>query len=164
MLSPLFLALACLPVQTDTPSATAADEKPATGFPGLPIHHAPQVEIPWNRFYDYPEIYGLLDSLMEQWPDFVSMEVIGHSIENREMRVYTINNPNTGREDTKPAMWVDANVHGNEVQGAEVCVYLAWYLLENYSHNEEITDLVDRTVFYILPMQNPLTRRFTSIA
>jgi len=152
MLSPLLLALACLPLQADS---TAADEKPSTGFPGMPIHHTPRVEIHWNRFYDYPEIYGLLDSLMEEWPDFVSMEVIGHSIENREMRVYTINNPNTGRPDTKPAMWVDANVHGNEVQGAEVCVYLAWYLLENYDHNEEITELVDRSVFHILPMQNP---------
>ena len=152
MISPLLLALACLPAQADSKTA---DEAPATGFPGTAIHRTPRVEIPWNRYYDYPEIYEHLDSLMEEWPEFVSMELIGHSIENREMRVYTINNPKTGRAELKPAMWVDANVHGNEVQGAEVCVYLAWYLLENYDHNDEITELVDRSVFYILPMQNP---------
>ena len=152
MVSWLLLSLACLPVQSATPPA---EDAPGTGFPGTPIHRTPRLEIPWNRFYDYPEIYALFDSLAEEWPDFVSMEVIGHSIENREMRVYTLHNPATGKPETKPAMWVDANVHGNEVQGAETCLYLAWYLLENYDHNEEITELFDRSVFYVLPMQNP---------
>ena len=71
------------------------------------------------------------------------------------MRVYTINNPATGPHDEKPAMWVDANVHGNEVQGSEATLYLAWYLLENYGSNERITELVDRTSFYLQPMVNP---------
>ena len=57
--------------------------------------------------------------------------------------------------DEKPAMWVDANVHGNEVQGSEATLYLAWYLLENYGSNERITELVDRTSFYLQPMVNP---------
>ncbi len=152
MISWLLLTLACLPVQDE---ALASGEKASTGFPGTAIHRTPRVEIHWNRYYDYPEIYELLDSLLAEWPELVSMEVIGHSVENREMRVYTIHNPAKGKAESKPAMWVDANVHGNEVQGAEACVYLAWYLLENYKHNEAITELVDRSVFYILPMQNP---------
>ena len=52
-------------------------------------------------------------------------------------------------------MWIDANVHGNEVQGSEVVVYTAWYLLENYGKNERITELVDSSTFYLLPMVNP---------
>ena len=32
----------------------------------------------------------------------------------------TINNPDTGPETGKPAMYIEANVHGNEIQGAEV--------------------------------------------
>ncbi|MEE8469419.1 MAG: M14 family metallopeptidase, partial [Planctomycetota bacterium] len=51
--------------------------------------------------------------------------------------------------------WIDGNVHGNEVQAAETVVYTAWYLLENYGHNEAVTHLVDRAAFYLLPMVNP---------
>lgn len=151
-LSLILLSLAAFSGQGD---ADETKERPSTGFPGTGIHRAPRVEIHWNRYYDYPEIYALFDQLQEEWPEFVSMEVIGHSVENREMRVYTLNNSATGKAETKPAMWVDANVHGNEIQGAETCLYLAWYLLENYEHNDRVTELMDRAAFYILPMQNP---------
>ena len=36
---------------------------------------------------------------------------------------------------SKPAMWIDGNVHGNEVQGGEAVVYSIWYLLESYGSN-----------------------------
>ena len=81
--------------------------------------------------------------------------MIGHSIENREMRVYTLNNAATGADTTKPAMWIDGNVHGNEVQGGEAVAYAAWYLLENYGSNARVTELVDGSAFYLLPMVNP---------
>jgi hypothetical protein len=125
------------------------------GFPGTPVGHRPKVEIPWNRFYDVPEIYALLDRLEAAFPSLVRHEVIGHSVESREMRVYTINNSATGKDSEKPAMWIDGNVHGNEVQGAEAAVYAAWYALENYGSNAEITELLDGSALYLLPMQNP---------
>ncbi len=128
-------------------------EKP--GFPGLPANHRPEVEIPWNRFYDAEEIYALLDRFAAHWPRLLSHEVIGHSVENREMRVYTLTNPDAGPASSKPAMWVDGNVHGNEVQGAEAVVYLAWYLLENQTSNERARALLDQGAFYLLPMVNP---------
>jgi hypothetical protein len=131
------------------------DAPPATGFPGLGAGHVPRVEIPWNRLYDYEEIYAHMDRLAAAWPELVSYEVIGHSVESREMRVYTLNNPATGADTAKPAMWVDGNIHGNEVQGGEAVVYLLWYLLENHGTNPAVTELVDRTTFYLFPMVNP---------
>ncbi|MFT4539989.1 MAG: hypothetical protein ACI841_000032 [Planctomycetota bacterium] len=136
-------------------ACASAQQETSTGFPGLPANHTPQVEIAWNRLYDYPELYGLMDRLVERWPDLLSYRVIGKSEENREMRVYTLNNPATGSDDEKPAMWVDGNVHGNEVQAGEVVLYMAWYLLENYGTNDRITELVDRSAFYLLPTVNP---------
>ena len=80
---------------------------------------------------------------------------LGSTVESRQMRLYTIYNPATGFEVDKPAMWIDGNVHGNEVQGGEAVVYTAWYLLENYATNERVRKLVDENVFYLLPMVNP---------
>ena len=125
------------------------------GFPGLAAGRAPAVEIAWNRLYDTDTLYGHFDRLVEHWPALFTKQVIGHSIESREMRVYTLNNPATGSAADKPAMWVDGNVHGNEVQGGEAVLYLAWYLLENHGANPRAAELVDSTVFYLLPSQNP---------
>jgi hypothetical protein len=140
---------------TLTPLALPALPQEPAGFPGLAAGRAPQVEIAWNRLYDDAGIYALLDRLAARWPELLSHEVIGHSVESREMRVYTLNNPATGPAASKPAMWIDGNVHGNEVQGGEAVVYAAWYLLENYGSNPRVTELVDRSAFYLLPMVNP---------
>ncbi len=135
--------------------ALAAVQDPGGGFPGLAAGRAPQIEIPWNRLYDVDEVYAHLDRLAARWPALFSYELIGHSVEGRELRVYTLNDPTTGAVDEKPAMWVDGNVHGNEVQGAEAVIYLAWYLLENDGSNERVSELVDETAFHLLPMVNP---------
>ena len=133
----------------------SSQQDPRQGFPGLAAARTPRVEIAWNRLYDVEQLYAHMDRLMAAWPELVTMQVIGHSVENRELRVYTLQNPATGAEADKPAMWVDGNVHGNEVQGGEAVVYLAWYLLENHGTNERATAMLDRSVFYLLPMQNP---------
>ncbi|HEX9794021.1 MAG TPA: M14 family metallopeptidase [Planctomycetota bacterium] len=115
----------------------------------------PRVEIAWNRYYDYDEILGLVDQLHAAWPGYVQVETIGESWEGRPMKVMTLTNHATGPHDAKPAMWVDGNVHGNEVQGAEAALYLAWWLLEHQEDNPRARALLDTRTFYILPSQNP---------
>jgi hypothetical protein len=127
----------------------------ADGFPGLAAGRKPQVEIAWNRLYDVNELYARFDALIARWPELISMQVIGHSVEGRELRVYTLNDPATGADTTKPAMWVDGNVHGNEVQGGEAVLYTAWYLLENRGSNPRVSALLEGSAFYLLPMVNP---------
>jgi hypothetical protein len=67
----------------------------------------------------------------------------------------TITNPATGPELSKPAMYVDGNTHANEVQGAEAALYTVGYLLQNYGKLPRVTEMLDRSVFYILPVVNP---------
>lgn len=134
---------------------SVALQQDAGGFPGLPAGRAPQVEIAWNRLYDVEELYGHFERLRARWPDLLAVEVIGHSVEGRELRVYTLNDLAGGAPDSKPAMWIDGNVHGNEVQGGEAVLYAAWYLLENRGHNARVDDLLASACFYLLPMVNP---------
>ncbi len=114
-----------------------------------------KVEIAWNRYYDYPEVVELCRNLQAGWPELVKLEFIGKSIEGRDLPLLTIHNPKTGPAARKCAMWIDGNVHGNEVQGAEAALYAVWYLLEGYGDIEQAKRLLDERVFYVLPMQNP---------
>ncbi len=123
--------------------------------PSAQVIDGPKVDIAWNRFYDPDGIAELQRKIQAAHPELCRLESIGQSFEGREMWLLTIQNPKTGAELQKPAMWVDGNVHGNEVQGSEACIYLAWYLTEQYARNDAVRELLDRAVFYILPMQNP---------
>jgi zinc carboxypeptidase len=114
-----------------------------------------RVEIAFNRFYDYEELVGHFRRLHEAYPALTRLESIGKSHEGRDLWILTIANSGTGPEERKAAMWIDGNVHGNEVQGGEAALYAAWYLLENHGRLEAVTRLVDDRVFYALPSQNP---------
>lgn len=115
----------------------------------------PRVPIAWDRFHDYDGIVELCRRLAASRPDLCRLEWLGESFEGRPLPLLVVHDPATGPESGKAAMWVDGNVHGNEVQGAEACVYLAWTLLERHGELPEITSLVGERVFYICPMVNP---------
>jgi len=113
------------------------------------------VPIAFNRFYDYDETTALLRKLAEAHADIMTLRSIGKSVEGRDLWVVTLTNPATGPAERKAGMYIDANIHGNEVQGTEVCLYTISFLAENRSRIPKVRELVDRRVFYILPMVNP---------
>jgi murein tripeptide amidase MpaA len=114
-----------------------------------------KVKVQWNRFYDVPEIESLLKELVNAYPELLTIQSIGKSEQGRELWVVTLNNDKTGNDESKPAMWIDGAVHANEIQAAETTLYSIWYLASAYGQVKSLTELVDRTAFYFLPMVNP---------
>src|SRR4051812_36261268 len=96
-----------------------------------PIAPPPKVPLAFNRLYDYPELEKALKALVEAHPDLLTLSSLGKSVEDRDLWCVTINNKKTGSDRSKPAMYVDGNIHGNEIQAAEACLYLIWYIAEN---------------------------------
>jgi len=119
-----------------------------------------KVKLDFNRWHDVNELYADMKRLQAAFPKFLKLESIGKSFDGRDLMVMTINNPATGPEAGKAAMYIEANVHGNEIQGGEVCLYTIWYLMENYGRIDDVTRLVDERVFYIIPTVNPDGRQF----
>jgi len=115
----------------------------------------PRVTLDFTHYYRFEELTTALQQLATAYPKLLKLESIGKSYQGRDLWVMTINNPATGAAHEKPGMYIDANIHGNELQGAEVCLYTIWYLMDNYPENKQIRDLVDGRVFYILPTVNP---------
>jgi hypothetical protein len=52
-------------------------------------------------------------------------------------------------------MWIDGNIHGNEVQAGEVVGYTLDSLCNAHGRVPELTELIDRSVFYLCPSVNP---------
>jgi len=119
-----------------------------------------KVKVDFDRWHDTDELYADMRRIAQVFPKFVKVGAIGKSYEGREIMLVTVNNPDTGPETSKAAMCIEANVHGNEVQGGEICLYTVWYLMENYGRLEPITRLVNERVFYIIPTINPDGRQY----
>ncbi len=119
-----------------------------------------KVKIDFNRWHDVYELYDDMRRLEKAYPEFLTMESIGKSYNGLDIMVMKINNSKTGKELEKAAMQIEANIHGNEIQGGEVCLYTIWYLMENYGRIDKITRLVDERVFYIFPTVNPDGRQY----
>ncbi len=115
-----------------------------------------KIEVPlrFDRYYTYDEVNEALKVLNTAYPDFTKLEVIGKSEEGRDIYALTINNPKTGEALSKPGVYLDGNIHGNEIQAGEVCLYYANMLLTKYGENEKITKAVDRNAHYIVPVVN----------
>ena len=113
------------------------------------------VNLSFNKYYDWQEVEQALRKLEKAFPKFLKLRSAGKSHQGRELWYMTINNPDTGGEMSKCAFYMDANIHGNEVQGGEIGIYTIWYLMENYAYNDYVKKLVDERVFYIFPSVNP---------
>ena len=141
------------------PSAAWSQKQEAKQpYPSLGAPPNPLVPAQWNRFHDYGESSQLLKSLAEKHPEFARLQSLGKTYGQREMWVLTITNFAKGDDKSRPAFWIDAAIHANEIQATEVALYTAWYLLEARTSNAMIKRLLDERVFFIMPMMSPDSR------
>ncbi|MEQ8684937.1 MAG: M14 family metallopeptidase [Imperialibacter sp.] len=118
----------------------------------------PKVQVSWNRYYTSEGLWAIAKKLSEAHPNLVKVETIGKTYEGRDMIALTITDFSKGNVDRKPGMYVDGNIHSNEIQGGEFAMYTAWYLAESWYYNDFIKELLADKVFYIVPTINPDAR------
>jgi murein tripeptide amidase MpaA len=115
---------------------------------------AGNVKLTWDHYYDGPAVLEAMRSLNSEYPGLTELRSIGLSEEGRDIWLLTINNSKTGKDTEKPGVYLDGAIHGNEIQATEVCLYVAWYLLDSYGSVPMVKELVDSRVFYIVPIVN----------
>lgn len=69
----------------------------------------------FDRFLRYDELMAWVDDLAAEHRDLVAVETYGQSYEGRDLRLVTVTDQSTGLHDTKPAHWLDANIHSVEL-------------------------------------------------
>jgi hypothetical protein len=120
---------------------------------GSPVN--PRVAVSWNRYNDHAAITEICKKIAAAYPDLAKLESIGKSYKGRDIWCLTITDFKKGSPDKKPAMYIDGNIHSNEVQGSEFSLYTAWYLTETFKDTKFIQELLADKTFYIIPTINP---------
>lgn len=144
------LAAGTLLLASARPAGAQAGALAALGSPP-----DPKVPITWDRYFDHAAVGDIGRRLEEAYPDRCRLSSIGTSYEGRELWLVTVTDFTTGEADRKPAMYIDGNIHSNEIQGQEIALYTAWYLCEMADRVDWVADLLDERTFYIVPSINP---------
>lgn len=120
---------------------------------GSPVN--PKVAVSWNRYNDHAGITEICKKIAAAYPDLARLQSIGKSYKGRDIWCLTITDFKKGDPDSKPGMYIDGNIHSNEVQGSEFSLYTAWYLTETFADTKFVQELLADKVFYIVPTINP---------
>lgn len=129
---------------------TAAQIFKAAGSPANP-----KVAISWNHYNDHAAITEICKRIAAAYPDLARLESIGKSYKGRDLWCLTITDFKKGDASKKPAMYIDGNIHSNEIQGSEFALYTAWYLTETFRDTKFMQELLAEKTFYIVPTINP---------
>jgi hypothetical protein len=151
-----FVLFSCLLTITGT---TLQAQQPNQVFKGAGSPVNPKVPMSWNRYNDHAGISDICKKIAAAHPDLCKLESIGKSFQGRDLWCLTISDFKKGGDVTrKPAMYIDGNIHSNEVQGSEFALYTAWYLTESFGDTKYIQELLADKTFYIVPTINPDAR------
>jgi len=143
-----------------TLSFTGCIEKDETKESIEPINYQIETDKPsvlpdWNdgEYHDYIETSQILKGFNAQYPDLVDVFSIGKSVLGRN--IWCIKITNEKNNGIKSTCLIDGCIHGSEWEAGEACLYLAEYLLINFDVNETVTNILNSSEVYIIPLLNP---------
>lgn len=108
-------------------------------------------------FFTYNQLLNILDSMQLLYPNLITIKQPidpTPSIEGRPIYYVKISdNPNV--QESEPEVLYTAIHHAREPESLSQLVFYMWYLLENYSADSTIKNLVDNTQMFFAPCLNP---------
>lgn len=108
-----------------------------------------------SLYHTYAEMQNHLFSQAAAYPEIARVETIGTTQqEHRTMYAFKISD-NVETDEDEPVVFFDGTHHACEVMGMEICLALIDTLLANYGTDSNITNLVNSTEIWLVPLVNP---------
>ena len=116
----------------------------------------PETTYGFDRFLRYDEMSSWIDATVAAHPGLATVEQYGSSHEGRPLLLVTLTDSSTGDHSSKPAMWVDANIHSIEVTGGVAALHLIHHLLDGFTNGDaKVVEAMRTRTFYVVPRVNP---------
>lgn len=109
---------------------------------------------PMRAYHTYEEMVAELQAVAAAHPTLCQLYNIGPTVQNRALWFMKISDNVSQEEDELEFRYIAA-IHGDEVVGKEMCLYLINYLVDQYGSDPVVTDLVNETEIWIMPSMNP---------
>ena len=109
----------------------------------------------FDTFYRHAELTALLEAYAAARPRLARLSALGQSHEGRDIWLMTLTNQASGDDTSKPAFWVDGNIHAAELTASTACLYWLHHLLSGYGSDPQVTHLLDSRVVYLCARLNP---------
>ncbi|KFQ38522.1 Carboxypeptidase A1 [Mesitornis unicolor] len=108
-------------------------------------------------YHTIDEIYGWMDTLVDNHPSLVSKIQIGQSYENRPLYVLKFSTGGSNR----PAIWLDTGIHSREWITQATGIWTANKIAEEYGQDPSITAILDSMDIFFEIVTNPDGFAFT---
>lgn len=118
-----------------------------------PIDFGDQFPSGDERYHTYKEVVTELDALAKQFPDISSRFSLGTTVAGREIPGIRITAKKSSNQSLPGIFFVGAH-HAREHLSVEIPMMTLKTLLENYSKDEKIKQLIDTRDIYFVPMLN----------
>lgn len=107
----------------------------------------------FSHYLLYDELTATLQEWARRYPGHARLTSAGQSLQGRELWVMEITDRQAGDPETKPALYIDGNLHAREFAGSAVCLDLIERLLTDDA--PEVAKLLAGVTLYVLPRVNP---------
>lgn len=111
-----------------------------------------------GTYHSYNAMAQQLQAAATVYPAITQLVSVGTSVQGRYLWALRITD-NPLIEEDEPEFKFISSIHGDEVLGVELCLYLIDHLLSNYGEDteagERATTLVNETDIWIMPLMNP---------
>ncbi len=105
-------------------------------------------------YHTYETLTSELKTLGTQFQSIVTVASAGKTVEGRDLWYLRVTSQKLADE-LKPKLLYISSMHGDEVVGKEMLVYLTRDLLNGYGKDARVTALVDHSIVYLMPSMNP---------
>ena len=105
-------------------------------------------------YHSYAALTSHLQLDAAAYPSITRLVSIGGSAQGRQIWALLISD-NPTLDEEEPEFKYVSTMHGDEPVGTEMCLYFINHLLTNYGVDSRVTDLVNETAIWIVPLMNP---------
>ena len=110
----------------------------------------------FDRYLRHDELVAFLHEVAAEAPELVTLETYGRSYEGRDLWLVTVTDTATGAHDTKPAHWVDANIHAVELTASAAALSIVRQLVDRHRAGDAtVVEALRTRTFYVVPRVNP---------